>query len=82
MKLSMKERKPTIVEAYVDPFEPPMPPKTDPEFARNMAETFAKGQPYATRIGLTLYRNQVKNISFKNVQNKLKETFKSLNSGR
>jgi pyruvate dehydrogenase (quinone) len=82
MKLSMKERKPTIVEAYVDPFEPPMPPKTDPEFARNMAEAFAKGQPYATRIGLTLYRNQVKNISFKNVQNKLKETFKSLNSGR
>jgi pyruvate dehydrogenase (quinone) len=78
MKLAMKERKPTIIEAYVDPFEPPMPPKTDPEFVRNMAEAFAKGQPYATRIGLTLYRNQV-NTTFKNVQNKLKKTFKSLN---
>jgi len=73
MKIAMKERKPTIVEAYVDPFEPPMPPKTDPEFARNMAESFAKGQPYVRRIGLTLYRNQV-NTTFKSVQNKLKET--------
>jgi len=73
MKIAMKERKPTIVEAYVDPFEPPVPPKTDPEFTRNMAESFAKGQPYARRIGLTLYRNQV-NTTFKSVQNKLKET--------
>jgi len=73
MKIAMKERKPTIVEAYVDPFEPPIPPKTDPEFARNMAESFAKGQPYVRRIGLTLYRNQV-NTTFKSVQNKLKET--------
>ena len=24
-----------------------------------LAESFAKGQPYARRIGLTLYRNQV-----------------------
>jgi thiamine pyrophosphate-dependent acetolactate synthase large subunit-like protein len=26
MHQAMKERKPTIIEAYVDPFEPPMPP--------------------------------------------------------
>ena len=26
---AMKEKKPTIVEAYVDPFEPPMPPKVE-----------------------------------------------------
>src|SRR5436309_11214369 len=73
MKIAMKERKPTIVEAYVDPFEPPVPPKTDPEFASNMAESLTKGQPYVRRIGLTLYRNQV-NTTFKSVQNKLKET--------
>jgi pyruvate dehydrogenase (quinone) len=79
MNQAMKERnKPTIVEAHVDPFEPPMPPKTDPEMIRNMAESFAKGQPYAKRIGLTLYRNQV-NVSttLKSVQNKLKETLTS-----
>ena len=34
-------------------------PKVEREFITNMAESFAKGQPYARRIGLTLFRNQV-----------------------
>jgi pyruvate dehydrogenase (quinone) len=60
MHEAMAERKkPTIIEAYVDPFDPPMPPKVEMEFVRKLAESFAKGQPYARRIGLTLYRNQV-----------------------
>ncbi|HEU4443879.1 MAG TPA: thiamine pyrophosphate-dependent enzyme [Nitrososphaeraceae archaeon] len=54
-----EKSKPTIVEVYVDPFEPPMPPKVEREFISKMAESFAKGQPYARRIGLTLFRNQV-----------------------
>jgi pyruvate dehydrogenase (quinone) len=56
---AMTQKIPTIIEAYVDPFDPPMPPKVEMEFVRKLAESFAKGQPYATRIGLTLYRNQV-----------------------
>jgi len=56
--LSAKD-KPTIIEAYVDPFEPPMPPKVDLEFIGNLAESLTKGQPNATRIGLTLFRNKV-----------------------
>jgi pyruvate dehydrogenase (quinone)/pyruvate oxidase len=59
---AMKERKPTVVEAYVDPFEPPMPPKVEMGFVSNLAESFAKGQPYLGRIGLTLFRDQVHNI--------------------
>jgi pyruvate dehydrogenase (quinone) len=59
---AMKERKPTIIEAYVDPFEPPMPPKVEVSFVNNLAESFARGQPYASRIGLTLFRDQVHNI--------------------
>jgi pyruvate dehydrogenase (quinone) len=55
-------RKPTIIEAYVDPFEPPMPPKVEMSFVNNLAESFARGQPYAGRIGLTLFRDQVHNI--------------------
>ncbi|MDQ6667231.1 MAG: thiamine pyrophosphate-dependent enzyme [Thermoproteota archaeon] len=62
MHQAMKERKPTIVEAYVDPFEPPMPPKVEMGFVRNLAESFAKGQPYVGRIGLTLFRDQVHSI--------------------
>lgn len=75
MKKAMSDnttRKPTIIEAHVDPFEPPMPPKIEPEFVQNMAESFAKGQPYAKRIGLTLYRNRM-NSTMKTIQNKLGE---------
>ncbi|MDN5847626.1 MAG: hypothetical protein L0H53_15285, partial [Candidatus Nitrosocosmicus sp.] len=59
---AMNEKKPTIVEVYVDPFEPPMPPKVDLEFVTNLAQSFAKGQPYKSRIGLTLFRNKVHEV--------------------
>jgi len=59
MREAMSQTRPTIVEAYVDPFEPPMPPKVDLKFVAKMAESFAKGQPYAKRIGLTIFRDQV-----------------------
>jgi pyruvate dehydrogenase (quinone) len=60
LRAALAERKkPVLIEANVDPFEPPMPPKVDREFITKMAESFAKGEPYARRIGLTLFRNQV-----------------------
>jgi pyruvate dehydrogenase (quinone)/pyruvate oxidase len=61
---AMKEEKhkPVIIEVDVDPFEPPMPPKTDKEFVTNLAKSFAKGQPYSGRIGLTLFRNKVHEV--------------------
>jgi pyruvate dehydrogenase (quinone) len=62
MNQAMKERKPTIIEAYVDPFEPPMPPKVELGVVKEMAASFARGEPYSRRIGLTLYRDQVHNI--------------------
>lgn len=62
VRRALKEKRPTIVEAYVDPFDPPMPPKVDAQFVRNLAESFAKGQPYSKRIGLTLFRNQVHEV--------------------
>ena len=62
MHQAMKERKPTIIEAHVDPFEPPMPPKVEMEFVKEVAKAFAKGQPYAKRIGLTLFRDQVHTV--------------------
>src|SRR5919109_2766346 len=37
-----EENIPTIIEAYVDPFEPPMPPKVEVEFVKNLAESFAR----------------------------------------
>lgn len=59
MHKAMSQDAPTIIEAYVDPFEPPMPPKVDVKFVSRMAESFVKGEPYAKRIGLTIFRNQI-----------------------
>ena len=59
LKSALAEKKPTIVEANVDPFEPPMPPKVGMDFVSNIAESLARGQPYAGRIGLTLFRDKV-----------------------
>jgi pyruvate dehydrogenase (quinone) len=56
---AFSEKKPTIIEAYVDPFEPPMPPKVEMKLVSNMAESLARGQPYGGRIGLTLFRDKV-----------------------
>ena len=38
----MKEKKPTIIEAYVDPFEPPMPPNVGMEFVNNLPNHLQK----------------------------------------
>jgi pyruvate dehydrogenase (quinone)/pyruvate oxidase len=59
IRQAFAEKKPTLVEAYVDPFEPPMPPKVDIGFVTNLAESLARGQPYGRRIGLTLFRDKV-----------------------
>jgi len=59
MHEAMAQDVPTIIEALVDPFEPPMPPKVDIKLVSKMAESFAKGEPYAKRIGLTIFRNQI-----------------------
>jgi pyruvate dehydrogenase (quinone)/pyruvate oxidase len=56
------ERKPVIIEAYVDPFEPMVPPKAKSEYIQKISESFSKGQPYSDRIGLTLYRNKFEAI--------------------
>lgn len=79
MSNAMKEEKdkPVLVEAYVDPFEPPMPPKVEPEFVKNIVESFAKGQPYTKRIGLTLFRNQIDTTS-KDVKGKVSQTIDTI----
>ncbi|HZC21272.1 MAG TPA: thiamine pyrophosphate-dependent enzyme, partial [Nitrososphaeraceae archaeon] len=59
---ALKENSPIIIEAHVDPFEPPMPPKTDLEYVNNLAKSFARGQPYSGRIGLTLFRDKVHEV--------------------
>ena len=53
---------PVVVEAIVDPFEPPMPAKIKPEQARHFAESLAKGQPNRKEIALTVIADKVKEM--------------------
>ncbi len=50
---------PVVVEAVVDPFEPPMPAKITPEQALHMAQALARGEPNRGRIAATLFRDKV-----------------------
>jgi pyruvate dehydrogenase (quinone)/pyruvate oxidase len=51
-----------LVEAVVDPNEPPMPPRTTFEQAKHLAEALAKGTPGAGRIVRTLAADKVREI--------------------
>jgi pyruvate dehydrogenase (quinone) len=65
-----------MIEAYVSPFEPSMPPNGEMEFVKGLAKSFAKGQPCAKRIGLTLFRDQVHDV-LKNIHSHPAERQKS-----
>ncbi len=50
---------PAVLEAVVDPNEPPMPAKIKPKQAAHFAEALLKGQPGGSRIALTLFRDKI-----------------------
>ncbi|HVV70878.1 MAG TPA: thiamine pyrophosphate-dependent enzyme, partial [Verrucomicrobiae bacterium] len=53
---------PALVEAVVDPFEPPLPGKIKPEQAVKFAESLARGQPMRMRIATTILEDKVKEL--------------------
>jgi pyruvate dehydrogenase (quinone) len=65
-----------MIEAYVDPFEPTMPPNGELEFVKGLAKSSAKRQPCAKRIGLTLFRDQLHDV-LKNIDSHSAERQKS-----
>jgi pyruvate dehydrogenase (quinone)/pyruvate oxidase len=53
---------PALIEAVVDPNEPPAPPKITFEQAKHFAEALAKGTPNRGRIALTVAADQIREI--------------------
>jgi pyruvate dehydrogenase (quinone) len=53
---------PVLVNAVVDPHEPPMPPKVDAKQAAKFARSLASGTPNAAKIALTIGSNTVREI--------------------
>src|ERR1700746_1902839 len=53
---------PAILQAAVDPFEPPMPAKVKAEQALHFAESLARGEPNRKKIALTAISDQVREL--------------------
>jgi pyruvate dehydrogenase (quinone)/pyruvate oxidase len=53
---------PALVEAVVDPFEPPMPPKISLEQATRFGEALVKGTPNRDKIALTVLSDKVREL--------------------
>ena len=53
---------PVLIEAVVDPNEPPLPPKVTVEEAKNFAESLLRGTPHAWEIALTVASNTVREV--------------------
>ena len=53
---------PVIIEAVVDPFEPPMPPKVTFDQAAKFALSLARGEPNRERIAFTILADKVREL--------------------
>lgn len=53
---------PAILEAVVDPFEPPLPGKVKAEQALRFAESLARGEPNRGKIALTVASDKVREL--------------------
>jgi pyruvate dehydrogenase (quinone) len=62
LRTARKRRRPVLVEAVVDPFEPPHPASVKLDQALNMAKALARGEPNRGRIALTLFRDKVHDL--------------------
>jgi pyruvate dehydrogenase (quinone)/pyruvate oxidase len=53
---------PVLVQAVVDPFEPPMPPKVSVRQAEKFAESLLKGEPNRSRIVTTVAEDKIREL--------------------
>jgi pyruvate dehydrogenase (quinone) len=53
---------PVVIDALVDPLEPPMPAKATMEQIRNFAQSLIRGEPNRGKITLTVLYDKVKEL--------------------
>ncbi len=53
---------PAVVQAVVDPFEPPLPAKIEFKQAKSFAESLVRGEPNKEKIALTVAKDKVKEL--------------------
>ena len=62
LKEALNTRGPVLVEAVVDPHEPPMPPKATAKQLLHFAESLARGTPARGKIALTVASDVVREL--------------------
>ena len=53
---------PAILEAVVDPFEPPLPGRVKADQAMRFAQSLARGEPNRSKIALTVASDKVREL--------------------
>jgi pyruvate dehydrogenase (quinone)/pyruvate oxidase len=53
---------PVLIEAIVDPLEPPMPAKATMKQTVRMAESLARGEPHRGKIALSIMSDKIREL--------------------
>ncbi len=62
LQAAFSSNKPAIVEAVVDPFEPPMPAQATPQQALKFAESLIRGEPDSGKIIKSIFKDKIKEM--------------------
>jgi len=62
IEMALRTKGPVLIEAVVDPFEPPMPPKVTLDQAEKLGKALARGTPNRKEITLTIASDKVREM--------------------
>ncbi len=63
LDIALSNPGPVLVEAVVDPYEPPMPAKIKRDQAIHVAEALLRGEPNRVKIGETIFRDKLNDFT-------------------
>jgi thiamine pyrophosphate-dependent acetolactate synthase large subunit-like protein len=62
LERAFASKKPAVVEAVVDPFEPPMPASATPQEALHLAESLVRGEPDRGKVIASIVKDKVREL--------------------
>jgi len=62
LEMAFASKKPAVIEAVVDPFEPPMPASATPQQGLKLAESLMRGEPDGGKIIKTIVKDKVREL--------------------
>jgi pyruvate dehydrogenase (quinone) len=62
LERAFASKKPAVIEAVVDPFEPPMPASATPRQGLKLAESLIRGEPDGGKIIRSIFKDKVREL--------------------